>query len=91
MALRLDQHLAGAAKRFQKNGTRVPIRRNGKIVAAVVSAEDYRDLEAMDRLDAKLARRALARSRAKGEKPIPWSGARTRRDLDERSPYTSCL
>jgi hypothetical protein len=82
MAVKLEEHLAGAAKRFQKNGSRVPIRRNGKIVAAVVSAEDFKTLEAMDRLDAKIARQALANARAKGEKPIPWSEARKLLNLD---------
>ena len=63
-------------------GARIPIRKNGRIVAAIVPADDFKLLEEMDRRDVRLARNAMARARAKGEKPIPWSEARKMLDLD---------
>ena len=76
MPLKLQENLAVAAERIQKNDARVPIRRNGKIIAAVVSAEDFKTLEAMDRADLRAHRRALALARKRGEKPIPIAVAR---------------
>lgn len=72
------QDVATAAQRVKKNGKRIPIRSNGRIIAALVPVEDLRDLEAMDRLDARIAKRALARAEKRGEKPIPWSHVRDR-------------
>jgi len=72
MAVTLKQDLAAAAERVQQNGKRIPVRRKGRIVAALVSAEDYKMLEEMDRRDIQIARRALARAKAREESPIPW-------------------
>jgi hypothetical protein len=82
MTQKANSDLVVTAKRVQANGKRVPIRRNGKVIGAVVSAEDLKILEEMDRIDVRLARQALARAKAKGEKPIPWSEARKHLGLD---------
>ncbi|MEO6437217.1 MAG: type II toxin-antitoxin system Phd/YefM family antitoxin [Tepidisphaeraceae bacterium] len=76
MPVKLKQDLTTAAERVQQNGKRIPVRRNGRIVAALVPAEDYKMLEEMDRRDVALARRALARAKARGERSIPWEEVR---------------
>jgi PHD/YefM family antitoxin component YafN of YafNO toxin-antitoxin module len=68
--------LDNAVERVRRTREHIAIRENGRIVAAIVSAEDLKDLEQMDRNDARLARAALARARARGEKPIPITKAK---------------
>jgi len=52
---------------------RVVLHRRGKEVAAVVPIEDLKLLEAIeDRIDLEDARRALAKIKQKGRRPIPW-------------------
>jgi len=61
--------LAEAVNRAASGGERTVIRRNGKEVAAVVSVEDLRTLEALeDRLDLEDARRIMK----KPGRLIPW-------------------
>src|SRR5438105_944505 len=69
--MNLKLTLAQAVKQVQKTRMSLPIRRNGRLVAAVVSAEDFQDLVWLDRTEAQIARRAIERARARGEKPIP--------------------
>jgi prevent-host-death family protein len=58
-------------------GERVRITRHGKVVAALVSADDLALLEALeDRYWAETARDALAEMQAKGETPVPWEQAK---------------
>jgi len=57
-------------------GQRVALKRRGKTVAAIVSAEDLAALEALeDRLDIEVARKALAESNER----IPY--AKVRKEL----------
>ena len=61
--------LAEAINRAVSGGERTVIRRNGKEVAAVVSVEDLRTLEALeDRLDLEDARQIMK----KPGRLIPW-------------------
>jgi len=61
--------LAEAINRAAIGGERTVIRRNGKEVAAVVSVEDLRTLEALeDRLDLEDARQIMK----KPGRLIPW-------------------
>ena len=61
---------------------RVALTRYGHTLAAIVPAEDLALLEAMeDRIDADDARKALAKMKAKGEKPIPLSKVKKRLGL----------
>ena len=54
-------------------GRRTALARRGKVVAAIVSAEDLRVLEAIeDRLDVEAARKALAES----DERIPYEKVR---------------
>lgn len=55
---------------------RVAIRRRGKVLAGIVSAEDLAILEAINAADLKEAREAIARAKAKGEKPVAWAEAK---------------
>ena len=48
----------------------------GRIIAAVVSAADLKELEEMDPVAARLHRQAMARARERGEKPIPLAKAK---------------
>ena len=57
-------------------GERVVLERRGKPVAAVISIEDLRLLEALeDRADARAVRRGMR----EGGKPVPWS--KVKKDL----------
>jgi prevent-host-death family protein len=61
--------LAEAISRVVSGGERTVIRRNGKEVAAVVSVQDLRTLEALeDRLDLEDARQIMK----KPGRLIPW-------------------
>jgi len=82
MTLKSKQPRQALPEKVISEGARIPIRKNGRIVAAIVPADDFKLLEEMDRRDVRLARNAMARARAKGEKPIPWSEARKMLDLD---------
>ncbi len=63
--------------RVAYSGERIVITRRGKGVAVLVSVEDAEALEELEnRLDVKEARRVLAESKRKGEKPIPWKQAK---------------
>jgi len=54
-------------------GERIVIKRRGKAVAAIISAQDLTLLEALeDRYLAEAADEALAEMKAKRQKPIPW-------------------
>jgi len=79
--VRMNEDLTRAVERVQQNGERMPIRRNGRVIAALVPADDLKVLEEMDRQDRRAARRALARAKARGEKPVPWSEVRKRLKL----------
>jgi hypothetical protein len=82
MTAKSKQVLSGVAQQVARNGKRVPIRQNGRIVAALVPADDLKILEEMDRIDARIARQAIAKARSRGEKPIPWGEARKLLKLD---------
>jgi PHD/YefM family antitoxin component YafN of YafNO toxin-antitoxin module len=68
--------LATVTEHVRRSGERFAIRSKGRIVAAVVSAADLKELEDMDRIDARLHRQAMARARKRGEKPIPLAQAK---------------
>lgn len=69
----IRNNLADALNRVVYGGERVVLERRGKPTAAIVSLEDLALLEALeDREDVRLAKRALADMRRKGEKPVPW-------------------
>jgi PHD/YefM family antitoxin component YafN of YafNO toxin-antitoxin module len=58
---------------------RTAIRRRGKIVAGIVSAEDLELLEKLTMLqDVEDVKQALAAAAAKKEQPIPWEKAKKR-------------
>ena len=70
--------LADVVNRVAFKGERVVLRRHGKAVAALVSAEDLELLAALeDQIDLKLARKALTEAARKGSKP--W--AKVKADL----------
>jgi len=74
--------LSEMLERVASKRERIAIRRRGKIVAALVPAEDLAVLEAeelQDRRDAKDAKRRLADPR---EVPIPYERARKQIGLD---------
>ena len=76
-ASKLEQPLARSLDRVASKRERVIVRRNGRNVAAIVPMEDLAALEELeDRRDLKLARKALADAKKKGEKPIPWTKAK---------------
>ena len=59
---------------------RVALTRNGHTLAVLVPMEDLDLLEAMeDRIED--VRKALAETKAKGEKPIPWATVKKRLGL----------
>jgi PHD/YefM family antitoxin component YafN of YafNO toxin-antitoxin module len=67
---------AETVNRVSYGSERVAIRRHGKIMAGIVSAEDLALLEAINAQDVKEARAALAKAKAKGEKPLAWTEAK---------------
>jgi len=71
------ESFAETLRRVASKRERVIVRRQGKDVAAIVPMEDLAALEELeDRRDLKLARKALADAKKKGEKPIPWTKAK---------------
>lgn len=64
---------AETVNRVSYGQERVAIRRRGKVMAGIVSTEDLALLEAINAHDAKEVRAAIARAKAKGEKPLPWA------------------
>jgi prevent-host-death family protein len=71
------EDLAELLNRVAYGGERVVLERRGRNVAALIPIEDLEMLELLeDELDLDVAKRALARAKAKGEKPIPWKAAR---------------
>ena len=72
-----NESLARTINRAAAKRERIIVQRNGKNVAAIVPMEDLAALEELeDRLDLAAAKRALADSKKKGEKPIPWAKAK---------------
>jgi len=68
---------AEVVNRVAHNGERILLSRNGKSVAAIVSVEDVAILEALEeKADLAALRAALAETRRRREKPIPWEQAR---------------
>ncbi len=66
-AKQLKEHSADVLSRVQYGGERVPVTRHGKEVAAVVSIEDARLLDALeDVLDGHDALEALAEAEREG-------------------------
>lgn len=60
-------------------GDRVVLSRNGRDLAVIVPMDLYRLLELEeDRLDVAEMRRAKREAAARGEKPVPYEGARKR-------------
>lgn len=67
------EDLSEMVNRVAYAGERVVLERHGKKVAALIGIEDLALLERLeDERDLKAARRALARAKARGEKPIAW-------------------
>lgn len=78
-ASELRDGLSDALDRAALKGERIVIVRNGKRVAALVSAQDLEELERLeDRSDLAAARRAVREAAEAGEEPIPWDEARKR-------------
>ena len=76
MANEAAGELSEMLERVASKRERIPIRRRGKVVAALVPAEDLALLEAeelQDRRDAKEAKRRLADPQ---EIPVPYARAR---------------
>jgi hypothetical protein len=70
----LRSDASGVLGRVEHANARVVIRKKGLATAALVSIPDLELFEALeDWTDILLARTALADSRAKEGKPIPWS------------------
>lgn len=81
--LELPPDVAADVERAASAGERVTLTHDGAPVAAVVSLDDLRVLEAIeaeeDRLDVEEAERVMAEARARGEEPVPWE--QVKRDL----------
>ena len=76
---KLREDFSETVNRVAYGRERIIVHRRGKDLAALIPVEDLRVLESLeDRQDIEDADRALARARAKGEKPIPWEKARKR-------------
>ena len=68
---------AEVVRRAEHKGERIVLSRNGKDVAAIVPVEDVALLEELEEKgDLAAVRAALAETRRKREKPIPWEQAR---------------
>ena len=68
---------ADVVNRAAHKGERILLSRNGKNVAAIVPVEDVALLEKLDeRADIAAVRAALAETKRRREKPIPWERAR---------------
>jgi len=68
--------LLDAVERMASTGQRLAVRRGRQVMGGIVSAEDLRWLEEMDRQDIAAAKAAEERAARRGEKPIPWSKAK---------------
>ena len=74
---KVRQAFAETMNRVANGRERIVLHRRGKDVAALIPLEDLTLLEALeDRLDVREAEKALAKSKAKGERPIPWEKAK---------------
>ncbi len=81
-AAKLRQHFADTVNRVAYGRERMLLHRRGKDLAALIPVEDLVLLEELeDRLDARDVKRILARSKARGEKPVPWETAKKRLGL----------
>jgi prevent-host-death family protein len=68
---------AEVVNRAAHKGERILLSRNGKSIAAIVPVEDVKLLEALEeKADMAALRAALAETRRRREKPIPWAQAR---------------
>ncbi len=73
------QDLSDILNRAAYQGERIVLNRNGKDVAAIVSLDDLRKLEALeDQRDCDAGEKALARMKAKRQRPIPWERVKRR-------------
>jgi prevent-host-death family protein len=70
------ESFAETVNRVSYGKERVAIRRRGKILAAIVSAEDLAVLEAINARDLADAKAAIASAKASGQKPVSWEDAR---------------
>ncbi len=79
-ASKARQDLSEILNRAAYQGERIVLNRNGKDVAAIVSVDDLRKLEALeDQLDYEAGQKALEKMKAKRHRPIPWQ--RVKRSL----------
>jgi len=79
MVAKLKEPLESAVEQMRKSRQRLPVRRNGKVVAALVPAEDLAlldELEKQDRKDLLAHRRVLALAKKRGEKLVPLAEAK---------------
>ena len=68
---------AEVVNRAAHKGERILLSRNGKSIAAIVPVEDVALLEELEeKADLAALRVALAETRRRREKPIPWARAR---------------
>jgi prevent-host-death family protein len=68
---------AEVVNRAAHKGERILLSRNGKSIAAIVPVEDVKLLEELEeKADMAALRAALAETRRRREKPIPWAQAR---------------
>jgi prevent-host-death family protein len=68
---------AEVVNRAAHKGERILLSRNGKSIAAIVPVEDVALLEELEeKADMAALRAALAETRRRREKPIPWARAR---------------
>lgn len=75
--VRFRETMADPINRVMYQGERIVLERHGKGVAALVSLEDLKTLEALeDAADVKAARRALAAIKSGKRKPVPWEQAK---------------
>lgn len=72
---------AEAVNRVSYGKERIAIRRHGKILAGLVSAEELALLEEINARDLKEAKAAIAAAKKKGEKAVKWSEAKKRLGL----------
>jgi prevent-host-death family protein len=74
--------LAETINRVSYGRERIAIRRHGRVMAAVVSADDLELLEKLSMLkDVDDVKQALGEAAANGEQPIPWEQAKKRLGL----------
>lgn len=71
-----ESDLLDVVEQMTSTGQRIAVRRGRRVMAGIVSVEDLRWLEEMDRQDVEAAKAAEKRATQRGEKPIPWSKAK---------------